>query len=50
MGNAAIISLEEFRQARVRAEARQQLHKRLDHWLDILEERLPEKTPALWTR
>lgn len=47
MGNAAIISLEEFRQARVRAEARHQLHERFDHWLDVLEERLPEKTPTL---
>jgi len=47
MGNAAVISLEEFRQARVRAEARHQLHEGLDHWLDAVEERLPEKTPTL---
>lgn len=47
MGSAAVISLEEFRQARVRAEARRQLHERFDRWLDTVEERVPEKTPAL---
>jgi hypothetical protein len=47
MGSAAVISLEEFRQARVRAEARRQLHEGLDHWLNAVEERLPEKTPTL---
>jgi len=47
MGNAAVISLEEFRQARVRAEARRQLHEGLDHWLNAVEERLPEKRPTL---
>jgi len=48
MGYAAtVVSLEEFRQARAKAEVRQELHKRFDHWLDTVEERVPEKTPSL---
>jgi len=30
MGSAAVISLEEFRQGRARADAQQQLHERFD--------------------
>jgi hypothetical protein len=47
MGTAAVISLEEFRQRRARAEARQELHKRFDRWLDAVEEQVPEKAPTL---
>jgi len=47
MAHAAVISLEEFKQARLHADARQQLHERFDRWLDALEERMPETTPTL---
>jgi hypothetical protein len=47
MAYAAVISLEEFRQARARTEVRRQLHERFDQWLDQVEERVPEKTPTL---
>lgn len=47
MGTAAVISLEEFRQRRACAEARQELHKRFDRWLDAVEEQVPEKAPTL---
>ena len=47
MGCAAVISLVEFRQARARDEARQELHKQFDRWLDALEEQLPEEKPTL---
>ena len=47
MGYAAVISLEEYRQARARGEARRQLHERFDRWLDQVEERVPEKAPTL---
>ncbi|HDN80138.1 MAG TPA: ISKra4 family transposase [Chloroflexi bacterium] len=46
MGTAAVISLAEFRQRRARAEARQELHKRFDRWLDAVEEQVP-KEPTL---
>jgi len=44
---AAVISLEEARQARAQAETRRQLHECFDRWLDAVEERVPEKTPTL---
>ncbi len=44
---AAIVSLEEFRQAQARAHARGELHERFDRWLDSMEEKLPDKTPSL---
>ncbi len=47
MGNAAAISLQEFRQARVQADARRHLHERFDRWLDAVEERVQEKIPTL---
>lgn len=47
MGNAAAISLQEFRQARAQADARRHLHERFDRWLDAVEERVREKIPTL---
>ena len=47
MGHAKVISLEEFRQARVRAEVRQRLHERIDRWLDMVEGRVKEDSPTL---
>jgi len=44
---SAVISLEEFRQKRTRAEMLRQLHERFDSWLDEVEQRLQEKTPTL---
>ena len=44
---AAVISLEEFRQARAQAEARRQLHERFDRWLDALEGRVQKERPTL---
>jgi len=37
MAQAAILSLEEFREAQRRSEVRQCLHDRFDAWLDRLE-------------
>lgn len=44
---AAVISLEEARQARAQVKARRQLHERFDRWLDAVEERVQKKTPTL---
>jgi hypothetical protein len=47
MGAAAVISLVERREPPPRAEFRQQLHARCDHWLDSLEEQGKEPKPTL---
>jgi hypothetical protein len=47
MGAAAIISLAEVREKKERAEFRRQLHERVDHWLDALEEKVTEPKPTL---
>jgi hypothetical protein len=47
MGAAAVVSLEEVRQARLHAEARQRLHEHVDRWLDQVERRMKEKPPTL---
>ena len=47
MATAAIISLEETRQALAQSRARHQLHAYLDHWLDSLEAHMPDDTPSL---
>jgi hypothetical protein len=47
MGAAAVISLVERREQKQRAEFRQQLHARFDHWLDSLEEQVKEPKPTL---
>jgi hypothetical protein len=47
MTSAAILSLEDFRDTPRRAEIRQRLHDRFDHWLNLLEDRMQERTPTL---
>jgi hypothetical protein len=47
MGAAAVVSLEEVRQARVHAEARHRLHEHFDRWLDQVERGMREKPPTL---
>ena len=47
MGSAEIISLSEVRASRQWALLREQLHARFDHWLDELQEQLPEPASAL---
>jgi hypothetical protein len=47
MGAASVVSLEEFRQARLHAEARQRLHEHFDRWLAHVESRVKEKPPTL---
>lgn len=47
MGAAAVISLAEVREKKQRAEFRQQLHARFDHWIDALEAQMKEPKPAL---
>jgi Uncharacterised protein family (UPF0236) len=47
MTSATVVSLEECRQARIHAAARQQIHEHFDQWLDALEEHMPEKSPTL---
>lgn len=47
MGLAAVISLDEVRESKRRAELRQKLHARLDQWLDALETRVKEPKPTL---
>jgi hypothetical protein len=42
-----VISLAERREQKQRAEFRQQLHERFDHWLDQLEEQVKEAKPTL---
>ena len=47
MGASAVISLAEVREKKQRAEFRQQLHARFDHWLDGLEAQMKEPRPTL---
>jgi hypothetical protein len=47
MAVAAILSLEEFRDAQRRTAVRQCLHDRFDAWLNQLEARMEERTPTL---
>ena len=47
MGYAAVISLEDLREAKSRAELRQKLHERFDQWLDKMEEAMKEPQPTL---
>ncbi|MBI3303372.1 MAG: ISKra4 family transposase [Deltaproteobacteria bacterium] len=47
MGAAAVISLAEVREQKQRAEFRQQLHERFEHWLDALEKQVKEPKPSL---
>lgn len=47
MGAAAVISLAEVREKKQRAEFRQQLHARFDHWIDTLEAQMKEPKPTL---
>lgn len=47
MPYAAILSLEEVRDTRRRAEIRNRLHDRIDQWLDSLEARVKEPQPTL---
>lgn len=47
MGYAEIISLSEVRASRQWARLREQLHARFDHWLDRLQEQLPEPAATL---
>lgn len=47
MAYAALLSLEKFRDTQRRAETRQRVHDRFDHWLDTLEERVKEPQPTL---
>jgi len=42
MGMAVVVSLEEFREARLRAEVRQQLREQFDRWLDQVEAQVGE--------
>ena len=46
MGAAAIMSLAEVRERKQRAEFRRQLHERVDHWCDALEEKVTEPKPT----
>ena len=43
----AILSLEDFRDTQRRAEIRQRLHDRFDHWLNQLEDRMQDRIPTL---
>jgi hypothetical protein len=47
MASAAILLLDEFRDRQRRAAIRQQLHDRLEHWLDRLEDHVTKPTPTL---
>jgi hypothetical protein len=47
MGTASVVSLEEVRQARRQAKARQRLHAHFDRWLDQVEGRVNEQPPTL---
>jgi hypothetical protein len=47
MASAAVLSLEEFRDAQRRAEVRQRLHDRFDRWLERVEEHVMELRPTL---
>jgi hypothetical protein len=47
MADAAVLSLEEFRDARRRTEVRQRLHDRFDRWLQRVEDHVKEPQPTL---
>jgi hypothetical protein len=47
MASAALLSLEEFRDTQRRAEVRQRLCDRFDHWLDRVEAQVKDPTPTL---
>jgi hypothetical protein len=47
MASAAILSLEEFRDAQRRTEVRQRLHDRFDRWLQRVEDHVKEPQPTL---
>lgn len=47
MTSAAVLSLEEFRDAQRRTEVRQRLHDRFKHWLQQLENQVKEPNPTL---
>ena len=47
MTSAAVLSLEEFRDAQRRTEVRQRLHDRFEHWLQQLEKQVNEPNPTL---
>jgi DNA repair exonuclease SbcCD ATPase subunit len=47
MTSAAVLSLEEFRDAQRRTEVRQRLHDRFEHWLQPLEKQVNEPNPTL---
>ena len=47
MGAASVVSLEEVRQARLYAQARQRLHEHFDRCLDRGEGCVKEKAPTL---
>jgi hypothetical protein len=47
MASAAILSLEDFRDAPRRPEVRQRLHDRFDAWLNELEAHMEDRTPTL---
>ena len=47
MATAAVISLDDTRQAFAKTRARQELHAYLDHWLESVEANMPDDTPSL---
>jgi hypothetical protein len=47
MASAALLSLEEFRDAQRRTEVRQRLHDRFDRWLQRVEDHVKEPQPTL---
>jgi hypothetical protein len=47
MGHAAVLSLEDLREVKSRAEYRQQLHDRFDQWVERVEEEMQEPKPTL---
>jgi DNA repair exonuclease SbcCD ATPase subunit len=47
MAYAAVLSLEEFRDAQRRTEVRQRLHDRFDRWLQRVEDQVKEPQPTL---
>jgi hypothetical protein len=47
MATAAVISLDETRQAFAKTHARQELHAYLDRWLESVEANMPDDTPSL---
>ena len=47
MATAAVIALDETRQAFAKTRARQELHAYLDRWLESVEANMPDDTPSL---